>query len=138
MVQKHAGALFLVGAIYLSGRHVRRDPQAAAWCFRKAAEQVCRPLLVFYCHLSEPLMAFAIIILTNVFKNWMIIPLLRVMVRAFAAWCVYCWGRRVNEKLLDFPEPFSLLAGVHTCIYGVCITRQQRYHQSIHSYVYSC
>jgi TPR repeat protein len=55
--QKHAGALFLVGAIYLSGRHVRRDPQAAAWCFRKAAEQVCRPVLVFYFQVPVALMS---------------------------------------------------------------------------------
>lgn len=40
ILQKHAGALFLAGAIYLSGKHMARDPKAAAWCFRKAAEQV--------------------------------------------------------------------------------------------------
>ncbi|KAG0607496.1 hypothetical protein M758_8G033300 [Ceratodon purpureus] len=49
--QKHAGALFLVGAMYLSGRHVRRDPQAAAWCFRKAADQGHIPASTVYASL---------------------------------------------------------------------------------------
>lgn len=49
--QKHPGALFLVGSIYLSGKHVRRDPQAAAWCFRKAAEQGHIPAATVYASL---------------------------------------------------------------------------------------
>jgi hypothetical protein len=40
LLQKHPGALFLVGAMYLVGNHVNKDPKAAAWCFHKAAEQV--------------------------------------------------------------------------------------------------
>nr|XP_024359110.1 uncharacterized protein LOC112274132 isoform X2 [Physcomitrium patens] len=49
--QKHAGALFLVGTMYLSGKHVRRDSKAAAWCFRKAAEQGYIPASTVYASL---------------------------------------------------------------------------------------
>ncbi|KAG6551632.1 hypothetical protein Mapa_006711 [Marchantia paleacea] len=37
--KKHPGALFLMGATYLGGKHTKRDVKAAAWCFRNAAEQ---------------------------------------------------------------------------------------------------
>jgi len=46
--QKHPGALFLVGAMYLVGNHVNKDPKAAAWCFHKAAEQGHIPAATAY------------------------------------------------------------------------------------------
>jgi TPR repeat protein len=48
LLQKHPGALFLVGAMYLVGNHVNKDPKAAAWCFHKAAEQGHIPAATAY------------------------------------------------------------------------------------------
>ncbi|CAM6095087.1 unnamed protein product [Calypogeia fissa] len=37
--KKHPEALFLMGSIYLAGKHTKQDVKAAAWCFRNAADQ---------------------------------------------------------------------------------------------------
>ncbi|KAL2650293.1 hypothetical protein R1flu_018421 [Riccia fluitans] len=37
--QKHAGALFMMGSVYLMDKHTKRNVTAAAWCFRNAADQ---------------------------------------------------------------------------------------------------
>jgi TPR repeat protein len=39
-VQKHREALFLMGSMYIAGKHMKKDVKAAAWCFRNAADQV--------------------------------------------------------------------------------------------------
>jgi TPR repeat protein len=36
----HPGALYLLGAVYLTGDCVKRDIASAMWCFHRASEKV--------------------------------------------------------------------------------------------------
>lgn len=38
--QLHPGALYLLGAVYLTGDCVRKDIESALWCFHRASEKV--------------------------------------------------------------------------------------------------
>lgn len=40
MSQLHPGALYLLGAVYLTGDCVREDIGSAMWCFHRAAQKV--------------------------------------------------------------------------------------------------
>ena len=39
-MQLHPGALYLLGAVYLTGDCVKRDIASAMWCFHRASEKV--------------------------------------------------------------------------------------------------
>jgi len=38
----HPGALYLLGAVYLTGDCVKKDIASALWCFHRASEKVIR------------------------------------------------------------------------------------------------
>lgn len=39
-MQLHPGALYLLGAVYITGDCVKRDIASAMWCFHRASEKV--------------------------------------------------------------------------------------------------
>jgi hypothetical protein len=54
-MQLHPGALYLLGAVYLTGDCVKRDIASAMWCFHRASEKVAygrdqQKIILFYLH----------------------------------------------------------------------------------------
>lgn len=48
LFQLHPGALFLLGAVYLTGDCVKKDVASALWCFHRASEKVKKLFLFVY------------------------------------------------------------------------------------------
>lgn len=42
----HPGALYLLGAVYLTGDCVKKDVASALWCFHRASEKVTEANLI--------------------------------------------------------------------------------------------
>jgi TPR repeat protein len=42
----HPGALYLLGAVYLTGDCVKKDIASALWCFHRASEKVMEANLI--------------------------------------------------------------------------------------------
>lgn len=40
LFQLHPGALYLLGAVYLTGDCVKKDIASALWCFHRASEKL--------------------------------------------------------------------------------------------------
>jgi len=47
MFQLHPDALYLLGAVYLTGDCVKKDIASALWCFHRASEKVIYQLIQF-------------------------------------------------------------------------------------------
>ncbi|RZB99116.1 hypothetical protein D0Y65_021830 [Glycine soja] len=52
--QLHPGALYLLGAVYLTGDCVRKDIASALWCFHRASEKFALPPEVHTSSLAHP------------------------------------------------------------------------------------
>lgn len=48
LFQLHPGALYLLGAVYLTGDCVKKDVASALWCFHRASEKVKKLFLFVY------------------------------------------------------------------------------------------
>jgi len=88
MFQLHPEALYLLGAVYLTGDCVKKDIASALWCFHRASEKVVYQLIKF----KELIFLKTLICVLNIFLLFMdkmsIRTFLRVVSRMSSAYIV--------------------------------------------------